>query len=440
MICLNTSRECKESSETGDTTPGSRIYDRRFWLASISNFCTAVTVAILFRYADLIERLGGGELELGWIVGVGMSGSIVIRFILGHTIDRHGARRVWLVSLAVLATTCFAHLLLSSCHGLAIYALRILFVSSVAGVFGSSLTWVGSRVPRHRLAETIGALGASGFVAWALGNFLGDLLSRGPYPIETLFIAAGLFAILAMGFCLGATAGYRAHVDPTHGSMVRLLWRHSSRVVLLVGVGTGLAIGLPGTFLRTFTAELGITTMGLFFAVYAAVALTVRISSRRFPERFGLAPVILLGLVLMCLGLLSFLLVKTTWQLAIPAAVLGCAHAIVFPPTIAASTLSFPEHCRGLGTMLILAAYDLGILIGSPLSGAIIGYSGQYGLAPYPTMFITIASLLGLISLVFMVSFAFHRVPAVSREPASPVEPESHPKQPIALPECTPVR
>jgi MFS family permease len=103
-------------------------------------------------------------------------------------------------------------------------------------------------------------------------------------------------------------------------------------------------------------------------------------------------------------GMLSFLLVQTAWQLLIPGLILGMAHAVVFPPTVAASTLSFPECCRGLGTMLILAAYDLGVLIGAPLAGGILRYSGRFGLPGYPTMFVTVAVLVGMISVVFAAS------------------------------------
>ncbi|MBN2580307.1 MAG: MFS transporter [Pirellulales bacterium] len=364
----------------------------------------ATAIALLFRYADLIHRLGGSELELGWIVGTGMVGSITIRLALGRTIDRHGARTIWLVSLAVLSSACFGHLLLQSCHGTAIYLLRILFASSVAGVFGSSITWVSSRVPGSRLAEAVGTLGASGFIAWVLGNTLGDLLSHGPEHVERLFVVAGFFTLLGMFFCGLATAGKVTTTEPSKDSMARLLWHHSPRIILLVGAATGMVLGLPATFLRTFTAELGITTMSWFFGVYAVVALLVRVGARRFPERFGLAPVILLGQVLLGTGLLAFLLVETAWQLTVPAMILGFAHALVFPPTVAASTLSFPERCRGLGTMLILAAFDVGVLVGTPLAGAIVEYSGPAGLAPYPTMFVAMASLVGVTSLIFVAS------------------------------------
>lgn len=444
MICARDSRLSPPSTAArpvaaSERQPSPGVYNRSFWLASASNLCTATAIALLFRYADLVYRLGGGEYELGWIVGLGMVGSITIRLSMGRTIDRHGARATWLIALAVLSITCFAHLLLRSCHGPAIYILRLLFASSVAGVFGSSITWVGSRVPRERLAEVVGSLGASGFIAWAVGNTLGDLLSSGPAHVGRLFVAAGICTLTAMVFAWFSTAGAGPSTEHSNGSTARLLWRYSPRVVLLVGVAAGVVLGLPTTFLRTFTADRGITTMTWFFAVYAGVALAVRVAARKLPERFGLAPVILLGLGMMSVGLLTFLVVETAWQLTLPAVILGFAHAVVFPPTVAASTLSFPEHCRGLGTMLILAAYDMGVLVGTPMAGAIVNYSGHFGLSPYPAMFISIAALTGTVSLVFAVSLLWWRAPSVG--PAADSLPASEDAEEAkSLPTCTSVR
>ena len=84
-------------------------YGRAFWMAHISNMLLLSGVGLLFRYADFITVLGGTEFHLGWIVGIGMVGSFFMRLFLGAWIDRHGARPLWIGSLALFAVTCFAH-------------------------------------------------------------------------------------------------------------------------------------------------------------------------------------------------------------------------------------------------------------------------------------------------------------------------------------------
>ena len=40
----------------------------------------------MFRYSDYVTYLGGGEYELGWIVGVGMLGALAMRVFQGIAI------------------------------------------------------------------------------------------------------------------------------------------------------------------------------------------------------------------------------------------------------------------------------------------------------------------------------------------------------------------
>ena len=72
-----------------------------------------------------LQVLGGGELQLGWIVGVGMVGSILMRFVVGTSIDRYGPRQIWLASLALVTASLLGHLLVRTVDGPAIYVTRI---------------------------------------------------------------------------------------------------------------------------------------------------------------------------------------------------------------------------------------------------------------------------------------------------------------------------
>ena len=67
-------------------------YGRPFWMAYTSNWLLMVGVSLLFRYADFVTLLGGTEFHLGWIVGVGMVGSLAMRLSMGSCIDRYGSR------------------------------------------------------------------------------------------------------------------------------------------------------------------------------------------------------------------------------------------------------------------------------------------------------------------------------------------------------------
>jgi MFS family permease len=174
--------------------------------------------------------------------------------------------------------------------------------------------------------------------------------------------------------------------------------------VLIVGAATGIGLGLPGVFLRPYAATLAIPHIGLFFMIYAVAAIITRVLTRQWPQRYGTRPIIVIGTIGMAISVAMFVLVRSEWQLMWPAIAFGFSHAIVFPSVVAAGSATFPLRHRGLATLLVLAVYDIGQLIGAPMAGATLTYSPSAGLEPYPTMFLSMAGLLALVGMWYAVA------------------------------------
>lgn len=382
-------------------------YGPVFWRTYAANTVMMVAFALLYRFADFVTVLGGSEIHLGWIVGVGTVGSLATRLFLGTAIDRQGPRQVWLGSTILFAICCFAHLGIGSCHGPAIYLLRIAWCSALAGFFGASTTFIAVGAAEIKVAEMVGMLGTSGFVGTVLGSALGDALFPGEgiqrYQVDRMFIGAGLLGLASMLFVWLATRS-----DPPRRRRRRppLLWivrRYHPGAVLAVGVASGIGLALPQTFLRSYAIELNIASIGVFFSVYAPAAIVTRVVSRRWPERFGVMPMLALGTGGLVVSVLLFLAVRSQWQLVIPGLTFGFAHALIFPSVVAAGTRTFPHRHRGVGTTLTLASWDIGSLVGAPIAGLVLHYSEPLGVPGYPTMFLVIAGLMGSISLAALV-------------------------------------
>ena len=402
-------------------------YGRPFWYAFAANTMVMTAVALLFRYADFVTVLGGSELHLGWIVGIGMVGSLAARVFLGGAIDRYGARRVWLAALMLLTLCCLGHLFVHSYRGPAIYFLRILFGCALAGIFGASITFISGRAPTARMAEMLAMIGTSGFIGMVFGTQIGDVLCGTETitrnQIDWMFVIAAGFGGAACFFAWLATWGQTAPEWRRRPPLFWLLRRYQPGTVLLVSAAMGMGIGLPGTFLRTYAAELDIARIGLFFAVYAPTAIVTRLLTRRLPERFGLRPTILAGMMLMLLSQLTFLAVRNEWLLILPGFGYGVAHAMLFPSTIALGSSAFPNRYRGLGTTLMLAAFDFGQLVGAPIAGWIVDSSTAIGLPGYPIMFCSVAAMFGIVAGIFAVATSSRnhrgtslRAPLASRE------------------------
>src|SRR5206468_11092418 len=58
--------------------PQTNVYGRAFWLSYLALTSLMIAVSLMYRYADFVTFLGGTELELGSVVGVGMIGNLLI--------------------------------------------------------------------------------------------------------------------------------------------------------------------------------------------------------------------------------------------------------------------------------------------------------------------------------------------------------------------------
>ncbi len=401
-IAPSTATECNLSEPE---EPGCSPYDRSFWLAHAANVLVAVAAGLNYRYADFVTFLGGSELHLGWIVGVGMVGSVLMRLAFGPGIDRNGPRGVWVLGLAMLAVSSAAHLAIDRYDGLAIYLARIAFCTALAGVWSASTTFISSRGPASRMAELIGMLGTSGFVGTMIGTQLGDWLCADLNgrrdPVDRLFIASALLALAAIPCMLLATRGSSRVRQRRRVSVWAAVRQYQGGMALVLGVSAGAAISLPATFLRTYVADLGIGRIGTFFTVCAIVALASRLGARRVPERLGLARMIVLGFLLLAVGQFLYLPVQSEWHLVLPGAVVGMAQAILFPTIVAESGIPYPPQYRGLAMTLILAAFDVGQMLGAPAAGAILHASQALGLPSYPALFVITAGMLSGIAALY---------------------------------------
>ncbi|MGE3405531.1 MAG: MFS transporter [Pirellulales bacterium] len=378
-------------------------YGWSFWLTFANNACLMIAASLFFRYSDFVKAVGGSELNLSWIVGVGMIGSIVMRLAQGVGIDRYGSRRIWVWSVGLFIVSCLAHLAIGRADTIAIYAVRILYAASLAGAFGASITFVSRTAPLARTAEFVGTLGSSGFIGMVVGSKLGDFLCSGATraELDRLFLTAAGLGLAALLFAALAT---RYEVRPARRRRPHLLYllkRYHGGMVMLVAVAMGVGIGLPTIWLRPFLATLGIDTIGWFFLVYAVTAFITRLSIRRMPEKIGIRPMIYIGLASMVGSMLAYLPVRTEWQAAVPAVLGGIAHAILFPAVVAGGSAVFPPRHRGVGTTLTLGAFDVGAVIGPPVAGGLLFLAKRSHLPAYPTMFLCMAGILTSVGVVY---------------------------------------
>ncbi|MCA8996189.1 MAG: MFS transporter [Planctomycetaceae bacterium] len=359
------------------------IYTRKFWLAFLANVMLVTANTLTFRFAEFVKFLGGTEETTGFIVSVGLIGSLFWRAFLGPALDNFGIRRVWLLSTLVYMLGCFT-ILTTGEIGIQIYVGRILFALGLASMFASSVAHIQGQAPPNRRTEIIGTFGASGFLGMICGSQLGDFIFQ-VFPQSNL-----LYRILfGLTLALGATHAMVAalltqgdrHDRPSESPPVyKLLVRYFPPKVFIVTAMMGLGFSVTMIFLTRYATELGLSGIRTFFTSYAITAFSMRIVARNWSRAVGRHQLIVYGLAGHALGQVALTFVTSEWHLILPAICCGFGHALLFPCVVSLGAGSFPIQYRGTGTTITLAAVDLGTTLTAPLLGWVIDTSGFHAM------------------------------------------------------------
>ena len=392
------------------------VYHAAFWVAFAANFVVVCSNALTFRFAELVNYLGGTESLAGWTVTVATAGAVLARFKIGEAIDRLGVRRVWAAcsglgvcgALTLAAAAPLAALIEDGTGPAAAWALgrlpmfagRLLFTVGLAGQFGCSLVHIQNIVPARRRTEAIATFGSSGFLGMMGGTILGDVIfhnTAGAGRFATLFGASAAGGATYLLFTLWLTRGQSApEADPHPTPAWRLLVRHWPGPVTWVGGAMGLGFAVSTVFLTRFATQRGLGGIFPFFMGYALSAFTFRVLTRRWSERVGRHNMIAFGLAGQTAGFVLLPLVTAGWMFVPPAVLVGFGHALLFPAVVSLGTEKFPLKNRGTGSTLILGFFDLGMLACAPVLGGVVDYSAHHGLTggrEFTPMFLLAAGL-----------------------------------------------
>ena len=339
------------------------------------------------HYARWIDFLGGDVEQVGFIMGAGSVVGLFLRPWIGQCIDRIGARNVWLLGYLIFGIGAAANLGLTDL-GPGVYLCRSLLILGAAFVFSSSLAYITHHAPPERRTEAIGTLGVGGFIGMLLGPALGDLIlgdTRSVEGFQTLFtvaVAALVIPALLLFFLEPPATETRAS-SARISDFFRTIIRCWPGTIILVVATFGLCMTVPFVFLAKYIDEVGlsipgVSEMGLFFTCYAGWGLTVRISSRKIPDRLGRRKMLLVGCTVMGSGMFLFPWVDAEhpWRLAAPALLCGTGHALMFHTATSLFLHTFPSHVRGAGSALSLMVLDLGTIAGAPVLGYIAFHFG----------------------------------------------------------------
>jgi len=364
---------------------GTRLYTPAFWLACAIHFTGGMSVAMFLLFPLFVRSLGGDELAIGGLLGLGMASSVATRPLVGLVLDRLGRRGVLLVAGALNALLCPPFVAVRTV-GPALAVLATAHFVVAGALFAAYFTYAADLVPATRRVEGIAIFGIAGIAPNGLGPALGEaIIARSGYALFFL-VAAGFATLSTLLSGLAREAPRTTAVSSGLGRGVGdVLLRGGLGRILLATAIFGAGSDAAFFYVAPYTRDLGIERAAPFFAAYATMTIVVRLVGRRLPDRVGPHAFAIPFFAVFAIGLTTLMFLPHPGILVAAGIACGAGHGTLFPVLNGIAVGRTPPRHHGMVVSLYTAALDTGAVLGLPLCGVIAHAAG------YRTMFGTMA-------------------------------------------------
>lgn len=311
--------------------------------------------------------LGGTATQVGLLFSVMTMVSMVLRPIIGSWVDRFGARRVIAPGIAALTLTCLALQVVSVPEGLIALMVFLGLANALISTPVSVVAATGT-APEHR-GEALGTyyLGSSVGIALAPAIAFG-LRAAGGMRLAFAGMTAITLAIAWIATRLPGAAPFRPPAGSTRVRLVSAGALPVSGALVLATLGHSSVYG----FLPLYAVSRGRgAALAWFFGLYPVWMIVCRVLMRGIADRASRTRVAVIAMALQVLAYLVLAVPPTPATLVVAAILLGTGGAVLYPTLAALVVDRADEADRGLALGTLSASWDLGVVVGSVLIGAV---------------------------------------------------------------------
>lgn len=374
---------------------GGRLISRNFVFLVAGNLFLFLAYLSYQLLPLHIKALGGGETDIGWVMGAPNLMSVVLTPVFGIFVDRFGRKPFLLMGQCCVAVSCGGFLIAGDSF-LLFAALRTVQNVGVAMAFTAGGVLVADTAPKGQLAQALGVYGMFGMVAHALAPAIGEFVisAGGFYSLFVLTVAYGVVG-------LSLVSRVREAAPPAAAGESDSIWRVFIRAgftqIMLLGFLNGAALGTVTTYVPTYIRSRGIQWISLFFITYTVTAIFIRVGFGRLSDRLGHRRIIAPAFFVLIAGVWFLSEAKAQWMFALAGVLNGTAHGFLFPAINALALNRSSDGNFGKAQSLFGAAFSAGMTLGVFSHGVIAAAFG------YSAMFLSLACWILVGLLIFLV-------------------------------------
>lgn len=348
-------------------------------LISCANYYFASSMAI---YAKIISSSGT---YAGLITASFYVGSVGMRLVNGTLVQKCGAHKLILISAGLCLAACFAHNFAGIIIVLLIF--RILHGVGYSIFSTASGTAASYMVPKNRIGEGMGYFTLGNVLAMAVGPSIAlaivsaNTLSQFHYLFDTAAVICAIALILVCFIKVGQTDGSDAEKIEQKIATQKL-------PKTFLGFEKGVVLPVIISFLMTFSyspviiylsvygLQKGLGNVGIAFTMYAVGLLSSRLFTGRLSDRFGPDCVMIPAYICGMISLSTIAFCSAKWQLYLAMVVLGLCIGAYNPQINVFCISRCSKERRGTATAAFNGASDLGLAVGSAVTGIYIDHFG----------------------------------------------------------------
>ena len=347
-----------------------------FLLVTLSTFAYFISVGalqpILPRFVE--GPLGGGDVQVGIVIGAFAFSAVIIRPLVGPLGDRRGRRLLIVVGAGIVTLSVAGYVIADSLWVLLL--LRFISGAGEACFYVGAASVINDLAPEERRGEAVSYFSLALYMGLTIGPFLGETTFE-----ASTFDATWIVAALSAGVATLLGLAVR-ETRPEGSADDKFRWFHPAGVLPGMVLAASIS-GLGGfaTFVPLYALSLGMSGSRLVFVTFSGVVLLVRSLGARLPDILGTARAARMALTLQATGLTIMGSWRQTPGLFAGAFVFGLGQALAFPAlmTMAIRAARPTERSAVVGTFT--AFFDLSFGIGAVALGAVasvFGYGGAF--------------------------------------------------------------
>ncbi|MXY01615.1 MAG: MFS transporter [Acidimicrobiales bacterium] len=407
-----------------------RLFSAPFLILNVSALFSAVSFSAMLPVTTLLVsvQLGGGDVAIGFVIGVFAVTAIAARPTIGRLGDSRGRRYLIVVGSLATALTFAAHAWADTY--LVLLVMRLLTGGFQGAFFVGSAALVSDLAPEHRRGEALSWFSVSIYLGMSLGPWFGVAVNDWAETwsplggFDTAFLVAGglmLVGALVARLLPNDSPGEVPHRNqgdpepPVNGTAGALALRErlaaAARPMVFELVGRhGRSSSLPGPlessapaasqhagrifykpalwpgvvlamgiiifpalwgFLPKIAEQQGWSSdfIGSIFFIYGILVLVLRVIGRKLPDQLGTKRTATLALIGATVGMAVMGTFVSQAGFYIGTVILALGGSLLYPALMVAAVDGVPPNERAQAVSTFTMFFELSAGIGGPILG-----------------------------------------------------------------------